>query len=97
METTEQRIARERVERQKASDTRDIVRQVNTGARFTNSARREEAQSRFKELLSPQQTARKTTTPQSPQAEGTSLELHVWKEGELGIIELSQLSPFRSL
>lgn len=96
METTEQRIVRERAERQKASDIRDVVRQASTGARPTNAARREEAQSRFKELLSPNQTPRKTTTPQSPQS-GTALELYIWKEGSLGIIELSQLSPFRPL
>jgi hypothetical protein len=92
-ETIQQRLARERDERRKASDSRDLKRQETTGARFTNTARKEEAQRRYRELQSPAQASKKASASPS-ENDGGGIEFYCWKNGVLGKITLSTSADF---
>lgn len=95
-ETLEQRIARERIERQQESVKRNLIRQVASGARPTNPVRREEAQTRFKELLSPTQPASKPRAQQSSPS-GKAVEFYAWKDGEVGKIKILTEGDFTAI
>lgn len=84
-----------RLQRQNESRTQRVVRQLETGARPTSKARREEASQRFKELMSPSQPAARPSTPQD--VSGATTEFYTFKAGEVGIIKILTEGDFTAL
>lgn len=86
-ESIEQRIARENEERRKVADSRDLKRQAATGSRYVNTARKEDAQSRFKELLSPSVSPVRSSARGGDPVGGNGVDCYVYKDGELKVVK----------
>lgn len=96
-ETLIERLDRERREKrdQQKRDVRvqqAVVRQIETGARPTSRARREETAQRFSELRGHTAPAARPSAPQS--VSGQPVEFYCWQGGVIGKITLLVGSPF---
>lgn len=95
-ESLEDRMIRERAERKAAADKaveiRDARREANRN--FINTARKEEAQRSYRELLSPQGAAARPKAVQQSPSEGEGIEFLVYKEGVLGKLTIAVTKAF---
>lgn len=89
-ESLEDRMIRERAERKAAADKaveiRDARREANRN--FTNTARKEEAQRSYRELLSPQGAAARPKAVQQSPSEGEGIEFYTYQDNAVKVITL---------